>query len=407
MGHQAQPGAQIPVAAPPANPQQAQPAPAPPPAQAAQAAPAQPPDPTQLLLQSMALLTQSMTKLATATTSSSKAVQKPASFSGEQGGEARRFLAAFTMWAMTQGASLNRLDANGIAVGPKDDQWIRTVLSYMQDDAALWATPAMEDITLGHTPFNNDWNEFRRQFKARFESVDEAVDAKERLRKLWQGTLTVPEYAARFSELAGRTGYSGADLRDRFYDHLADPIKDELVHTARATGTLEELIAVTADIDVRVRQCRAEKARQQGRTPATSSTRTPAIAHVTPFTPAARDPNAMEVDATRTRDEFNRLMRGKCYGCGSEAHVKKDGGHDREVCNYCRRVGHREVVCMDKFLKKPRSQRASATAEGEGEAQTAASTSTPPAADTAGLLAQLMEQQKLLAEQIAALQQSF
>ena len=62
---------------------------------------------------------------------------------------------------------------------------------------------------------------------------------------------------------------------------------------------------------------------------------------------------------------------------------------------------------MDKFLKKPRSQRASATAEGEGEAQTAASTSTPSSADTAGLLVQLMEQQKLLAEQIAALQQSF
>ena len=53
------------------------------------------------------------------------------------------------------------------------------------------------------------------------------------------------------------------------------------------------------------------------------------------------------------------------------------------------------------------SQRVSATVEGEGEAQTAASTSTPSAVDTSVLLAQLMEQQKLLAEQIAALQQSF
>ena len=120
-----------------------------------------------------------------------------------------------------------------------------------------------------------------------------------------------------------------------------------------------------------------------------------------------RDPNAMEVDATRTREEFNRLMRGKCYGCGSDAHVKKDGGHDREICNYCRRVGHRELVCMDKFLKKPRSQRAAATTEGEEEPQTAASTSNPAAVDTSALLAQLLEQQKLLAEQIAAIQQSF
>ena len=115
----------------------------------------------------------------------------------------------------------------------------------------------------------------------------------------------------------------------------------------------------------------------------------------------------MEVDATRTREEFNRLMRGKCYGCGSDAHVKKDGGHDREICNYCRRVGHRELVCMDKFLKKPRSQRVAATTEGEEEPQTAASTSNPAAVDTSALLAQLLEQQKLLAEQIAAIQQSF
>lgn len=417
MAEQGQPGAQNPAAAQQANPQPAQPAQAAQHAQAAQAAqpaaaqpaPAQAPDATQLLLQSMALLTQSMTQLASATqaNNSSKAVQKPAPFKGEQGGEARRFLAAFTMWAMTQGASLNHLDAAGNAVGPRNDQWIRTVLSYLQDDAALWATPAMEQLTLGHMPFNNDWNEFRSQFKARFESVDEAVDAKERLRKLYQGSLTVPEYAARFKELAGRTGYSGADLRDRFYEHLSDAIKDELVHTARPIGTLEELITVTADIDVRVRQRRAEKARQQGRTLPTPSTRTPAAVHTTPFTPAARDPNAMDVDATRTREDFNRFMRGKCYGCGSEAHVKKDGGHDREICNYCRRAGHREVVCMDKFLKKPRSQRASATVEGEGEAQTAASTSTPSAVDTSVLLAQLMEQQKLLAEQIAALQQSF
>ena len=409
--NQGQQGAQNPAAAQAAQaaqpaqaqaPQVAQPA-------AAQPAPAQAPDPTQLLLQSMALLTQSMTQLASATqaNNSSRAVQKPVPFKGEQGGEARRFLAAFTMWAMTQGASLNHLDAAGNAVGPRNDQWIRTVLSYLQDDAALWATPAMEQLTLGHMPFNNDWNEFRSQFKARFESVDEAVDAKERLRKLYQGSLTVPEYTARFKELAGRTGYSDADLRDRFYEHLSDAIKDELVHTARPIGTLEQLIPVTADIDVRVRQRHAEKARQQGRTFPTPPTRTPAAVHTTPFTPAARDPNAMDVDATRTREEFNRLMRGKCYGCSSEAHVKKDGGHNREICNHCRRAGHHEVVCMDKFLKKPCSQRVSATAEGEGEAQTAASTSTPPAADTAGLLAQLMEQQKLLAEQIAALQQSF
>ncbi|EJF60226.1 hypothetical protein DICSQDRAFT_63244 [Dichomitus squalens LYAD-421 SS1] len=349
-----------------------------------------------------------MAQLANSTTgtSSLKAVQKPSPFKGEQGGEARRFLAAFTLWAISHwGSTLNHVDATGNAISARDDQWIRAVLSFMQDSAALWATPAMEEITQGTAPFKGSWTEFRTQFKARFETVDEAVDAKERLRMLWQGTMTVPEYAARFNELSTRTGYSKADLHDRFYEHLADSIKDELVHTARPIASLDDLITVSLDIDVWVRQRRAERDRQRGRTTTpTTATKPAVLLHATPFTPPTRDPNAMDIDATHTREEFNRLMRGKCYGCGSTAHVKKDGGHDRDVCNYCRRVGHRETVCMDKFLKKPRSQRPAATDEGPEEPQVAASAD---AGATNALIAQLMEQQKALADQLASLQKSF
>ena len=117
----------------------------------------------------------------------------------------------------------------------------------------------------------------------------------------------------------------------------------------------------------------------------------------------------MEVNATRTREEFNRLMRGKCYGCGSSAHVKKDGGHDREVCNYCRRVGHQEVVCMDKYLKRPRSQKLAAMVEDVEDDQSVASSSSQPTAAgaSADVLNKLLDQQRLLAEQIVKLQQSF
>ncbi|EJF62762.1 hypothetical protein DICSQDRAFT_135718 [Dichomitus squalens LYAD-421 SS1] len=367
MGQQ---GGQPQTTGPANNPQQAQPG--------TQTA-TQPPDPMTVLLQSMTLLTQSMAQLANSTTgtSSLKAIQKPSAFKGEQGGEARRFLAAFTLWAMSQGSTLNHVDAMGNAISARDDQWIRAVLSFMQDSAALWATPAMEEITQGTTPLKGSWTEFRTQFKARFETVDEAVDAKERLRTLWQGTMTVPEYAAWFNELSTRTGYSKADLRDRFYEHLADSIKDELVHMARPNASLDDLITVSSDIDVRPT----------------------APLHTTPFAPPSRDPNAMDIDATRAR---------RCYGCGSTAHVKKDGGHDRDICGYCRCVGHRETVCMDKFLKKPRSQKLAATEEGPEEPQVAASTSTSAdAGATNALIAQLMEQQKALADQLASLQKSF
>ncbi|EJF55521.1 hypothetical protein DICSQDRAFT_17170, partial [Dichomitus squalens LYAD-421 SS1] len=307
---------------------------------------------------------QSMAQLAnsTAGTNSLKAVQKPSPFKGKQGGEARRFLAAFTLWAMSQGSTLNHVDAMGNTISACNDQWIWAVLSFMQDSAALWATPAIEEITQGTTPFKGLWTEFRTQFKARFETVDEAVDAKERLRTLWQGSMTVPEYTARFNELSTCTGYSKADLRDRFYEHPADSIKDELVHTARPIASLEDLITVPSNIDIHVRQRHAEQERQRGCTTTTTTVTKPAIPlHTTPFTPPARDPNAMDINATCTREEFNRLMRSKCYGCGSTAHVKKDGGHNRDICSYCHRIGHHETVCMDKFLKKPRSQKLAAT----------------------------------------------
>ena len=280
----------------------------------------------------------------------------------------------------------------------------------MQDDAALWATPAIEELTTGNTPFEGSWTQLRQQFKARFETVDEAVDAKECLRILWQGSLTIPEYTACFKELANHTGYSMPDLRDRFYEHLSTTIKDELVHTARPIGTLEELIIATTDIDLRIRQRCAERDRERGKsTGATAAAKAPLTMHTTSFAAPPRDPNAMEVDATRTREEFNRLMRGKCYGCGSSAHVKKDGGHDREVCNYCRRVGHREVVCMDKYLKRPRSQKLAATVEDVEDDQSVASSSSQPTAAgaSADVLNKLLDQQRLLAEQIVKLQQSF
>jgi len=128
----------------------------------------------------------------------------------------------------------------------------------LQDDASVWAALAMEEFADGGVPFNDNWQRFRTQFKARFKTVDEAVDAKEKLRVLWQDSSTVPEYAALFKEAMARTGYSSADLRDHFYEHFSTRIKDELVHTAHPISTLDELVMVASDLDIRLRQRRAE-----------------------------------------------------------------------------------------------------------------------------------------------------
>lgn len=379
---------------------------------AAAAPPAAPADPMTQLAEAMATLAHISTMQLASNLSKAKAVQKPSPFKGLQGSDARRFLAAFTMWAMAQGTALNTVDQQGTPVDRRDSEWIRAALSYLQDDAAIWASPAMEEFANAGVPFGNDWETFRSEFKARFETVDEAVDAKEKLRVLWQDTSTVPEYAALFKELMARTGYSRADLRDRFYEHLSTRIKDELVHTARSITDLDDLITVASSIDVRVRQRRAERDRERKRTGIiTGMTATQGPQATTPFAPPVADTVPMEVDATRTREEFLSRMRGKCFGCGSTNHAKKDGSHDRDLCAYCKRVGHREVVCMDKFLGRAKAQKAAATSvvaeEGGVEIDVSDLTSqksddVETIASTSTSLTQLVEQQKNLVEQINA-----
>ena len=64
----------------------------------------------------------------------------------------------------------------------------------------------------------------------------------------------------------------------------------------------------------------------------------------------------MDVDATSTgrsgtREEFLRRMRGRCFGCGNSNHNKRDCNCARNsTCNYCKRKGHLEQVCQDKFM---------------------------------------------------------
>jgi Retrotransposon gag protein len=112
----------------------------------------------------------------------------------------------------------------------------------------------MEEFAQGVAPFGGEWAVFCREFKARFETVNEAVDIKEKLQILWQSNSTVSEYAALFKELMSYTGYLSVNLRDRFYDHLHPHIKNELVHTAHPIDTLNGLITVASDIDIRLRQ---------------------------------------------------------------------------------------------------------------------------------------------------------
>ncbi|KAA1479507.1 hypothetical protein DENSPDRAFT_896392 [Dentipellis sp. KUC8613] len=77
--------------------------------------------------------------------STKTSVQKPAPYKGARGDDARRFLAAFSVYAMATQEQMNIRQADGSFVRD-DSKWIGSALSFLEEDAAVWATPALEKM---------------------------------------------------------------------------------------------------------------------------------------------------------------------------------------------------------------------------------------------------------------------
>ena len=66
---------------------------------------------------------------------------------------------------------------------------IQAVISFLEGDAAIWATLISENINkvtaqmVGVTLMYANWEEFKKAFKACFKTADDVVDAKEALKK--------------------------------------------------------------------------------------------------------------------------------------------------------------------------------------------------------------------------------
>ena len=247
-------------------------------------------------------------------------IQRPAPFNGKGREDARRFLAAFDLWANDQKA-LKDAAGNIVAVN-----YIKAFITFLTDDAAIWAMPIMEKLNTNQ--YNKTVDEFKTLFKARFDSIDAKVDAQAKLEMLKQDSLSVPEYAALFNQYADLTNLGDVDKWIRFRKGLNSWILDKLADTEKDHSDLEKLINVATVFENRKKEREAEKARDKGQFPKSTSAHT-----FRPFQPASVvDPNAMVIDASssgsatttgnsRTRDHWRQAMRGKCYGCGATTHV--------------------------------------------------------------------------------------
>ena len=130
-------------------------------------------------------------------------------------------------------------------------------------------------------------------------------------------------------ELADCTGFSNADLCERFYAGLSGKVKESLVPIKIAHGhtpSLQVLVDCATNVDYYLQEHLAKEHPQQHWTPQTQSTPQP-----------LSNPNAMEVDATqtsrptsgngKTQEDFCHVMARCCYGCRAQDHIKANGGH--------------------------------------------------------------------------------
>ena len=186
-----------------------------------------------------------------------------------------------------------------------------------------------------------------------------------------------------------------------------------LLYTDQPIATLTQLHKAVSKVDRHIHQHESEKRGGQQN----SGT--------------ARDPDAMQVDASRqqqqqptkvqkTKADYMKFMQGKCFRCGSKEHTKKDGHHERDVCNHCRKTGHRSPVCFTKYLGKP-GKMASAAMTSDSTSTTTNSQTPAPSSSTsvsattsakdsktqADLLAQLMKWTEAQDVQIKVLSASF
>jgi hypothetical protein len=175
----------------------------------------------------------------------------------------------------------------------------------------------------------SSWEKFESKFTAMFDDPHRAKTAVTKLTQLRQGRRPVVAYAAEFRRIVMDANFDNNAQVYWFRAGLADPILDELTHTAAETD-LDKFIAQCVLIDTRLREREVERTRRS-RTMLPPSSSRPSNAST---------PDAMIIDSTSTRQ-------------GPISAEERKRRIENDLCLYCGRAGHQKATCP---LKKGNGQ---------------------------------------------------
>ncbi|KAK1218163.1 hypothetical protein PQX77_019166 [Marasmius sp. AFHP31] len=172
--------------------------------------------------------------------------------------------------------------------------------------------------------------------------TNEKGDAIRELEHMKQGSKAFTVYSEDLRDAGAKTGLSDTKLMIRFQSGLNPEVKKLLVTIDLAQGDPKDLD------NLEDRSCRAERALEaegfstRKRTETTTTISATIPTHATQTNPVGGN--------GKTRDNFMRAMRNRCYGCGATDHTKAQENHGQEQCHHCKHFGHCTSVCQDKFL---------------------------------------------------------
>lgn len=252
---------------------------------------------------------------------------KPEPFKGERGSAAKTFIQSCEMYYMLRSADF-----------PDPATFINWVLMLLQDKAARWAQPIVQEALTTYTPPAvapqriTDWDVFKAEFVTAFYDPDETRSAAHKMRELKQ-RRSAAEYVAEFRELVAILGWTEeAQLRHQFYQGLKDHVKDDL-STRDDPTSLDALITLAIKIDNRHYTRSLEKKESSGHSNPRPAPRPQPRVEPTPSLPpppVTQQYIPMDLSATNSR-RISAQERKRRF--------------DNQLCLYCGQAGHRKSAC--------------------------------------------------------------
>ncbi|KAK4689460.1 putative transposase, partial [Tremellales sp. Uapishka_1] len=248
-------------------------------------------------------------------------VKEPDTFHGSDPSELPSFLTQAKMYLHFKEAQF-----------PDDYSKVLWTASYLRGNAFAWWEPTFNAPKRDQPDWVYDYEEFLDELRQAFGDPNRKKTAERELRRLRQGTSSVPEYYSRFLRYRAAVDWNESALRAQFEEGLNYTIKQAISIRDDEPDTLHDLVRVAIKIDNNVRVLRDSSDRRamtKYDRPSSdqverSSRPTEDRQHVSkpdrPFRASSPGPPVRTFDGERQR----RFSDGKCFLCDKTGHRASD-----------------------------------------------------------------------------------